>query len=354
MKVGQRLFLAVLPAVLGLFLVAALAYWGRYARAAPELVIILAAVAAVASLIVSWRNTRYVVHRVQRLAGHSISIQGGSSALAAATRQDALRDLGIRVPPAHEGSAGQDADELDHIEATVAGLSSAVIRAREEASRQEREALERAHEIEDLLQAVTARFAARAQDAQLPLHILLSSPFGSLNENQEEMLGAAMSAVAAIDTEVRELQKLLQLTRGELSIVAQPMNLAELLRPTLAIAAARAEAAHVQLRPVVSDTAPRTIVDAVLAQEALTSILIDAIAHTAAGGDVDVDAGEGDRARIRIRITSKPMVPGTANAGSLEMRLAQRLLEVQGCSITSDGAVTVVDMPAESASHVTR
>jgi len=165
---------------------------------------------------------------------------------------------------------------------------------------------------------------------------------------------AAISAVDAIDTEVRELQKLLQLNRGELSIVTQPMNLAELLRPTLAIAAARAESAHVQLRPVVSDTAPRTIVDAVLAQEALTSILIDAIAHTAAGGDVDVDAGEGDRARIRISITSRPMVAGTANAGSLEMRLARRLLEAQGCSITSDGAVTIVDMPSESTSHVTR
>jgi signal transduction histidine kinase len=354
MKVGQRLFLAVLPAVLGLFLVAALAYWGRYARTAPELVIILAAVAAVLSLIVSWRNTRYVVHRVQRLAGHSISIRGGSSASTAATRQDALRDLGIQLPAAHEGGASRDADELDHIEATVAGLSSAVVRAREEASRQERAALDRAREIEDLLQAVTARFASRAQDAQLPLHILLSSPFGSLNENQEEMLGAAISAVDAIDTEVRELQKLLQLNRGELSIVTQPMNLAELLRPTLAIAVARAESAQVLLRPVVSDTAPRTIVDAVLAQEALTSILVDAIAHTAAGGDVDVDAGEGDHARIRISITRRPLVPGSANAGSLEMRLARQLLEAQGCAITSDGAVTIVDMPAESASHVSQ
>jgi len=132
------------------------------------------------------------------------------------------------------------------------------------------------------------------------------------------------------------------------------MNLVELLRPTLAIAAARAEAAHVQLRPVVSDTAPRAIVDAVHVQEALTSILTDAIAHTAAGGDVDVDAGEGDRAHIRVIITRRPTATGTANAASLEMRLARRLLEAQGCSITNDGAVTVVDMPSESASHVTR
>jgi hypothetical protein len=48
------------------------------------------------------------------------------------------------------------------------------------------------------------------------------------------------------------------------------------------------------------------------------------------------------------------MISGTANAGSLEMRLARRLLEAQGCSLTSDEAVTIVDMPAESTSHVTR
>ncbi|MBK5189414.1 MAG: hypothetical protein JJD97_14315, partial [Gemmatimonadaceae bacterium] len=121
MKVGQRLFLAVLPAVLGLFLVAALAYWGRYARSAPQLVIILASVAAVVSLVVSWRNTRYVVHRVERLAGHGVSMHDELSTPMPAARRDALRDLGIQLVGATDASAGRDTDELDHIEATVAG-----------------------------------------------------------------------------------------------------------------------------------------------------------------------------------------------------------------------------------------
>ncbi|MDB4911549.1 MAG: hypothetical protein JWO39_2372, partial [Gemmatimonadetes bacterium] len=100
MKVGQRLFLSVVPAVLGLFLVAALAYWGRYARTAPGLVVILAAVAALASLIVSWRNTSYVVHRVQRLAGHTTAVDGKSDASTTASRRDVLRELGIQMPGA--------------------------------------------------------------------------------------------------------------------------------------------------------------------------------------------------------------------------------------------------------------
>ncbi len=67
-RVGQRLMLAVLPAVIGVFSVAALAYWGQYAHQAPEMVIVVAAVAAVISLVLAWRNTRYVAHRVAQLA----------------------------------------------------------------------------------------------------------------------------------------------------------------------------------------------------------------------------------------------------------------------------------------------
>ena len=49
MKVGQRLFLAVIPAVLGVFsVVALLAYFGQYAHAAPEALIVIAIIAAVA------------------------------------------------------------------------------------------------------------------------------------------------------------------------------------------------------------------------------------------------------------------------------------------------------------------
>ena len=344
MKVGQRLFLTVLPALLGLVLVAALAYWGRYASTAPELVVVLAAIAAMVSLIVSWRNTRYVVHCVERLAGHSSSMRGAN--VSPNARRDALRDLGLA-----DGRIA-DSDELDYIEATVAGLSDELTRTREEALRREHEAQARAQELESLTDALIERFAARAQEAQLPLHILLSSPFGALNENQEEMLGAAMSAVDAIDGEVRELRKLVQLHRGELSIIPQPTNLAELLRPALAIAAARAETAQVQLRSSISDTAPRVIVDAVLAQEALTSILADAIAHTNSGGDVDVSAAEGERGRVRISIVRTPAADDRSAPAPLELRLARRLLEAQRCSIATDGASTTIDLPSETTSHV--
>ena len=65
MKVGQRLFFAVIPAVLGVFTVAALAYFGQYEHTAPEALVLIAIIASVASLVVAWRNTRYVAQRIE-------------------------------------------------------------------------------------------------------------------------------------------------------------------------------------------------------------------------------------------------------------------------------------------------
>ena len=138
MKVGNRLFIAVLPAVFGLVLVAALGYWGRYEHAVPEIVVIIAAVAALLSLVFAWRNTHYVVARVERLAGLQIPRDAGASTDPVVVARQALRDLGMG--DAARRGAHDAGDELDAIEATVAGLSSAVAIGREESARLAREA----------------------------------------------------------------------------------------------------------------------------------------------------------------------------------------------------------------------
>jgi hypothetical protein len=76
MRTSQRLFLAVIPAVLGVLTVAGLAYWGEYAHAAPEIVVIIAAIAAVGSLVMAWYNTRYVAQRIAQLAA-KVDVQSG-------------------------------------------------------------------------------------------------------------------------------------------------------------------------------------------------------------------------------------------------------------------------------------
>ncbi|HEV7703473.1 MAG TPA: hypothetical protein VGO46_04235 [Gemmatimonadaceae bacterium] len=354
MKVGDRLFIAVLPAVFGLVLVAALGYWGRYEHAVPEIVVVIAAVAALLSLVFAWRNTHYVVARVERLAGLRIPRNAGGTTDPVAIAQDALRDLGMG--DSTQRKTHQSGDELDAIEATVAGLSNAVASERRESARLVREASDREKEFEELLDEVTTHFADRTQDARLPLHILLSSPFGALNENQEEMLGAAQTAVDAVDTEVQQLRKLLQLHRGQLPIITQPIGVAELLRPPLAIAGARAERHHVQLRSTLSGTMPRVVVDPVHAQESLTSILINAVEQTAEGRDLDVDVRETDKGRVRIHVGGRgegAQPPGSSR-DSIELRLAKRLLEAQNATVSEDEHGVIIELPIEKAVSVVR
>lgn len=300
MKVGQRLFLAVIPAVLGVFSVAALAYFGQYAHAAPEALIVIAIIAAFASLVVAWRNTRYVAQRIEQLAG------------------TARQNL-----PAH-------ADELDDIEHGV----------RESRALAE----QRTATYSRLLNEVLRVIPARLEESQLPLHILLESPFGELNENQEELLGAAQSAVEAADLEVRRLRKLLDLERGAIAFVIQPIGVAELLRAPLAIAAARADKRSVGHDWSVPTTMPRVRVDLSHTQEALTSALGRAIDQTPDGERIAVKVSESsDGARVQLTISHGALEAEFSSEGLL----AERTIELQGGSMRDANGSTTIELSAE-------
>ncbi|MDQ2768332.1 MAG: hypothetical protein M3Y30_14405 [Gemmatimonadota bacterium] len=300
MKVGQRLFLAVIPAVLGVFTVVALAYFGQYARTAPLALIVIAIVAAVASLVVAWRNTRYVAQRIEQLAGQA--------------RQNHA---------AHT-------DELDDIEHGVREARA--------------QAEQRSATYVRLLNEVLRVMPARLEESQLPLHILLESPFGELNDNQEELLGAAQSAVEAADLEVRRLRKLLDLERGAIAFVIQPVGIAELLRAPLAIAAARADKRGVGHDWSVPTTMPRVRVDLSHMQEALTSALVHAIDRTPDGERIALKVGESpDGTHVQFTISH-----GSLGAGfSSEGLLAERTIELQGGTIRDTNGSTTIELSAE-------
>jgi hypothetical protein len=300
MKVSQRLFLAVVPAVLGVFTVAALAYFGQYARSAPEALIVVAIVAAVASLVVAWRNTRYVAQRIEQLASDARQNRSAHT--------DELDDIELGV---------RDARALaEQKTATYVGLLNEVLRV----------------------------VPARLQESQLPLHILLDSPFGELNDNQEELLGAAQSAVEAADLEIRRLQKLLDLERGAVAFVIQPVGVVELLRAPLAIAAARAEKRGIGHEWNVPTTLPRVLVDLSHMQEALTSALGLAIDQTRDGERITVMVAEStDELRVTV-IIAHGLRAGELSA---ERLLAERMIALQGGSMNDVNGSTTIELSAE-------
>jgi signal transduction histidine kinase len=324
MKVGTRLYLAVVPAVLGVLLVAALAYWGERGRQAPALLVLIAVVASVTSLVVAWRNTHYVAQRVLQLA----------QSRHAHTR-DASPTSVLTMPN----------DELDEIERTVHGLTGEVAAERLAGERRTKAAESRAAEYAELLEGAVATMGARLEEAQLPLHILLSSPFGELNENQEEMLGAAHQAVEAADRLLQQLNKLIAIDRGAVHLVPTRVMVGELLRAPLAIAKSRATASAVRLTADIPGSLPRVIADPVHTQAALTALLCDVVARADEGSEVSVTVRD-EEDGAHVLLTLAPSAPGLHEP--LDVRLAKRVLERGGGYVTDAKGTLAVRLRVES------
>jgi signal transduction histidine kinase len=179
-------------------------------------------------------------------------------------------------------------------------------------------------------------------EVQLPLHILLDSPFGELNENQEEMLQSAREAAESADVRLRQVKKLLELERGAVKMQARGVGLAEFLRPALAIVEAYARKRAITLRSAVSPSAPRVLVDPVHAQEAVTLAIGEAVERATAGAELDVEAGESEHGTVVIRVTG-----ATLDRTSLPVRLAERLISELGGSLANGAKELTILLPAE-------
>lgn len=305
MRVSTRLYLGVVPALLGVMVLAALAYWTEQGRQAPEVLVAIVILASLASAVIAWRNARYVAMRIENLA---------------------------QSRTGHASTSGADAaglsptDELDQIEATVAGLSNRLSAERASGERRAQAADARATEYRELLREVVTGMSAQLDEARLPLHVLISSPFGELNENQEELLTAAQQTMESADMELRRLRKLIEIDGGQATLVPRPIAMRELLGAPLAIAQSRAAGSVVTITVDVPDTLPRAIVDPVYAQEALTALLNDVVGRVPAGGDVRVRAFEREPGRMLVTIS--PNVPVARDV--LDVRLARRVIEREG------------------------
>jgi signal transduction histidine kinase len=261
-RISQRLYLTLMPAILAVFLMAGLFYWGEYARSAPAIVLFGGALAVFASLGLTWSNARYVAGRIERLAS------GASTQRAAVSPVSDVTTATIAHPT----------DEIDEIERVVDRLSSAVELA--EASKADRERLfeQRARDYARLLATVADASARRLEEVRLPLHILLENHFGELNDNQEEMLGAARTAAEAADADMLSLRQIAELDLGERPLRRdriKPSELLEALRPML-MAAAKAAGVSVEIE--LAPLLPSVVGDRALLQDALVTLLRSALA----------------------------------------------------------------------------
>jgi signal transduction histidine kinase len=303
-KISQRLFLGVIPSVVGLFTVAGLAYWGQYHHTAPEMVVWAAGAATLISLVVAWRETRYVAHRVERLA----SAKGGDGEI----------------------------DELDVIEHRVALLGEAATAAQADAARAAEDAGRRNIEYATLLAEAATSASKQLAEARLSLHVLQDNHFGELNDNQEEMIGAAREATEAAEVELNHLREIADIDRGALSLRRDLVKPGEIIRSLLPLLNAQATKQGVRILSELEPALPRVVGDRGRLQDALGLILKDAVRYAVPGTSVSVHASS-QPATVTIVVNHS-----SPHSYTGDVALADRLIRAQGGSVTHTGDATTI------------
>lgn len=314
MKISHRLFLGIIPSVVGLFTVAGLAYWGQYAHTAPELFVWAAGVATVFSLGIAWWNTRYVAQRVERLA----SAKGGED----------------------------QTDELDVIEHRVELLGEAATAAKADAARAAADAGRRTIEYATLLAEAATSASKQLAEARLSLHVLQDNHFGELNDNQEEMIGAAREATEAAEVELNHLREIADIDRGALTLRRDLVKPGELIKSLLPILNAQATKQGVRILSEVEPALPRVVGDRGRLQDAIGLILKDAVRYAIPGTSISIHAAS-EPTIVKIVVNH-----GSPHSYTGDVALADRLIAAQGGSVTHRPEGTTISLERAGARAV--
>lgn len=168
-----------------------------------------------------------------------------------------------------------------------------------------------------LLSMVADASTRRLDEVRLPLHILLENRFGELNENQEEMLGAARAAAEAVDADMVSLRQIAELDLGERPLRHDPIKPSELIDALRPLLVAAAESAGVSIDIDVTPLLPAITGDRALLQDALATLMRDAVTSAKPDARVRVQVDRNGQT-IRFAVLgagSPPASVGSAAAG---------------------------------------
>jgi hypothetical protein len=272
---------------------------------------------------VAWYNTRYVAHSIERLAAEAKVVRKS----VAEAGVEAMRAAGL-------GEARPD--ELESIERLLERLAGATIAAERSAREREAAAEARARHHDALLRDVAAALALSLDEIRLPLHILLENRFGDLNENQEEMLGAARAAAEATDERLRTVVTTIAATDGTLALRRDRIRGGELADGLLALLRAQAQERDARLEADIAAPLPSLSGDRAHLQEALRSLFGAAMGGADPTKTVKLKADSADQ-RLRLSLEYEgPVVAG------LPMVFGRSLIAAHGGEVrTTAGSLTV-------------
>jgi len=293
-SVALRLAAGVLPSVLAVGLLIGLFYYGQFGRAIPALILALASALTIASIVMAWVNAMYFAERLARLARTT-----------------------ARAP-----DIGEPSDEFDRIEQAVGNLGSALSASEAERARLGAIAEARLHEQATMLAGAVSDSISQLDQVRLPLQILLESPFGELNDNQEELLRDARAAADAIDVALRRLAQVADIDREAFPVQHELVQVNDVVRSVLPLARAAAERNGARTEMALEPGLPRVVGDRTRLAEALSLLVTAAAAQSDQQKPLVVTTAR-DGTRAIVRIAPRGWTEAT-------FVLASRLIEAQG------------------------
>jgi two-component system sensor histidine kinase BaeS len=196
-------------------------------------------------------------------------------------------DLSVRVPVDGPGEFSRLAESFNHMA----------------------EELERADQQRRNLTADVAH------ELRTPLHIIQGNLEGVLDgvyEPTDEHVEATLDETRALARLVDDLQTLSLAEAGQLPMVWEPLDVAELLADVSTSFSGQAEVAGIDLRVEIEEEPPLTEItaDAGRLEQVLSNLLANAIRHTPPGGSVLLRAQRfGDGVRITVSDTGEGIPP---------------------------------------------
>lgn len=316
LSVSSRLSMGLLPSLLSAALVVGLVYWGEYGRQAPRVVVTAAMMLAGLSLWLTVRNVQYLVRRFDRVT-------------------ELIATEATRQAPSPRPTG---ADEFDDIEHVVGQLGTALTRSHAEQAQANEAAATRLREQSTMLAALVRDTMARLDDVRMPLHILLDTRFGDLNENQEELLRDAHGAADALDDALRRLGQVADADRDAMPVLMELVQANDVVRAILPVIRASAERAGRTVDAQLEPGLLRVRADRSRLAEALAMLAVRAAAMEVAGP---------------VRVETRRETPGVAIAiapwravttAVTDMALAQRFIAVQGGTLSVDGETLAIHL----------
>lgn len=190
-------------------------------------------------------------------------------------------------------------------------------------------------EYATMIAEVVAVAAKQVKEVSMPIHILLNTAFGQLDENQEELLGAAEVALEELSNQLNHLREIADADRGALKLQPEPVRLGDVLRGLEPLLRSLASTVGVLLEFNVAPALPRALGNTSRLRDALRLALSDAIRYAVPGTTVRLAVWpEGEKIVVSVD-------HGSPHAYSASLILADRLLAAQGGSVTvEDGRTT--------------